>query len=173
VPQLGDVSMPEAAKILQIEDPHFTVRLYEDFLKVNLKGSFKNDVEEALENKPVLKRTIGAILSVFVPLNIRLKDIDSVNLDEEGKLKIVLPHRRDIVLPLERKDAEHLIEKLNEWIPKAKKKELKRIIRSNVKKRRKKSKSVPLSSYRSVPYYFPTEQVDIVNKLRRKKKRKK
>jgi hypothetical protein len=48
---------------------------------------------------------------------------------------------------------------------------MKRIARRKVKR---KSKGTPPSSYVTVPYYFPTEQVDIVDKFGgRKRKRKK
>lgn len=60
--------MPEAIAILEVDGPHFTVRLYENLLRVDLKGSLKNEIEEALENKPILKETIGNILSTFAPL---------------------------------------------------------------------------------------------------------
>jgi hypothetical protein len=42
------------------------------------------------------------------------------------------------------------------------------------KKKLKKTtkKSAPPSSYASMPYYFPTEQVDIVRKVRTKKRAK-
>ena len=73
--------MPEAIPVLEVDRLHFTIRLYENLLKIDLKGSFKNEIEEALENKPVLKETIGSVLSVFVPLHIRLSDIDSVHMD--------------------------------------------------------------------------------------------
>ena len=104
---------------MEVEDPHFTIRLYEDLLKIDLKGSFKNEIEEALENKPVLKETIGRLLGIFVPLHIQLSDVDSVHMDESGKIKISLSHHRDIVIPLEHKeDAEKLVEKLNQLISK-------------------------------------------------------
>jgi hypothetical protein len=108
----------EAIPVLEADRAHFTIRLYENLLKIDLKGSFKNEIEEALENKPVLKETIGSVLSVFVPLHIRLSDIDSVHMDETGKLEINLPLHRNIVIPLERKDAERFVDKLNELIPK-------------------------------------------------------
>jgi hypothetical protein len=111
--------MPQGIPVLEVERAHFTIRLYENLLKIDLKGSFKNEIEEALENKPVLKETIGSVMSVFVPLHIRLSDIDSVHMDEKGKLEINLPLHRNIVIPLERKDAERVVHKLNELIPKA------------------------------------------------------
>jgi len=62
-------------------------------------------VEEALENKPILKETIGGILGIFIPLHIRLKDIDSVHMNETGKVTINLPYRRHITIQLESKHA--------------------------------------------------------------------
>ena len=109
--------MPAANTVLEVEDPHFTIRLYEDLLKIDLKGSFKNELEEALENKPVLKETIGRVLGIFVPLHIPIGDIDSVHMDEAGKIKVSLSHHRDILIPLEHKeDAEKLVDKLNQLI---------------------------------------------------------
>jgi len=39
-------------------------------------------------------------------------------------------------------------------------------------KKKAKKRSVPPSSYSTMPYYFPTEQVDIVKKIKSKKRRK-
>lgn len=165
--------MPEPLAVFEVKEPHITVRLYENLLKIDLRGSFKNEIEEALENKPVLKETFGNILGMFVPLHIRLSDIDSVHMDETGKIKVKLSLHRNIVIPLEREDGERLVEKLNQLIPKAKNQEIReRIMKRRARRKREKSKRVP-SSYVTVPYYFPTEQVDIVNKLRPRKKRKK
>lgn len=151
-----------------------SVKLYEYLLRIDLKGSLKNEIEEALENKPVLKETIGGVLSIFAPLNVRLSNIDSVHMDETGKIKVILPHRRDVVIPLDLKDGQRLLDKLNQLIPKAKNRELterimKRIARRKVKR---KSKGTPPSSYVTVPYYFPTEQVDIVDKFGGRKRKK-
>jgi len=95
--------MPEVMLVLKVENPHFAIRLYENLLRIDLKGSFKNEIEEALENKPILKETIGGLLGIFVPLHIRVSDIDSVHMDETGKVKIDLPHHRHIVIPLKKK----------------------------------------------------------------------
>ena len=167
--------MPRAIKVLEVENPHFTIRLYEDLLKIDLKGSFKNEIEEALENKPVLKETIGRILGIFVPLHIRIREIDSVHMDETGKITVSL-HHRNIVIPLERKEnAEKLMEKLNQLISNAKTAKIKEriAIRRAKRKLRRKSRRISPSSYATVPYYFPTEQADIVDKLNRKRKKQK
>ncbi len=168
--------MPRTIIVLEVENPHFTIRLYNDLLKIDLKGSFKNEIEEALENKPVLKETIGRIFGIFVPLHIRVSDIDSVHMDETGKINVSLPHHRNIVIPLERKeDAEKLVEKLNQLISNALTVKIKERIakRRGKRKLKRKSRGVSPSSYGTVPYYFPTEQADIVDKLRRKRKKQK
>lgn len=121
--------MSEATEILRIDRPHFTIEVSESLLRIDLKGSAKNDIEEALENKPVLKQTIGNILEMFIPLHVRLSDIDSVHMDKNGKVVITLPHRKDVVIPLEPEDAKRLVDKLNQLVPAAKDKELRRIIK--------------------------------------------
>jgi hypothetical protein len=123
-----DTSMSETTAVLDIEKPHFSVRLYENMLKIDVKETVKYEIEEALENKPLLRETIGHILNVFVPLHIRLCDIDSVNMDKTGKVKIHVSHHRDVTIPLETKEARILVEKLNQLIPEAKRKELERLM---------------------------------------------
>ena len=111
---------PLSNTVLEVEDPLFTIRLYENLLKIDLKGNFKNEIEEALENKPVLKETVGRVLGIFVPLHIPISNIDSVDMDEAGKIKVSLSHHRDIIIPLEHKeDAEKIVKELNQLISKA------------------------------------------------------
>jgi len=117
--------------VLVIDHPHFTVRLYEKMLRIDLRGTFRAEIEEALENKPILRETVGYILGIFVPLHINLSDIGSVNMDRTGKVKIHLPHHRDAVIPFEPKEAKRLVDKLNQLIPKAKEKELERIMKEH------------------------------------------
>ena len=113
--------------VFEVEDPHFTIRLYNDLLKIDLKRNFKIEIEEALE-KPILKETIGRMLGISVPLHFHVSDIVSVHLDGTGKLKINLIHQRHILIPFERKeDAEKLMEKVNELISKAETKEIQEI----------------------------------------------
>jgi hypothetical protein len=117
--------------VLEIDNPQFIIRLYEELLKMEVKGSVKNEIEEALENTPIARQTIGNILGLFVPLHVRLCDIDSVSMDKAGKVKLVLPHRRDLTIPLGTEDAKKLVSKLNELIPMAKQKELERIMKKH------------------------------------------
>jgi len=122
-------NMPETPEVLRIDKAHFTVRVFEDTLRIDLKGTAKNNLEEALENKPVLKETIGNILGMFIPLHVHLSEIDSVHMDENGKVVLKIPRHRDVVIPLEPTDAKRLVDKLNQLIPRAKEKELTRIIK--------------------------------------------
>jgi hypothetical protein len=139
--------MPEKIKILEVKNPHFTIKLSDELLKIDLKGSFKNEVEEALEHKPILKETVGKILGVFVPLHILISDIDSVDLDETGKVTVNLPHRRDVVLPLEHiENAEKLVEKLNQLISEARTEKIKK--NSEIKLAEKKLKKERLKEKR-------------------------
>lgn len=168
--------MPKATTVFQIDNPHFTVRLYDDLLRIDLKGSLKNEIEEALENRPVLKETVGNILGIFVPLHIRVSEISSVSTNERGKVKVSLSHHRSIVIPIERKeDAEKLVQKLNQTISNFRTAKIKKRLSTRRAKKRlkRRSKGSLPSSYGTVPYYFPTEQTDIVDKLNRKKRNRK
>ena len=111
--------MSNVDKILKIENPHLTLRLYPNMVKVDLKGSFKNEIEEAVENKPVLKQTLGKVLGLFVPLHIKIRDIDLAEMKENGEVKLKIPKHRDITIPFERKeDAEKFFDELNKNIKK-------------------------------------------------------
>ena len=120
--------MSQAKAILEIDNPHFTIRLYENWLWIDLKGDTKNEIVEALENKPVLRQSIGNILEIFAPLHIHLSDIDSVRLDSAGKVKLVLPRRRDVTIPLAVNEAKTFVDTLNPLIAKEKEKEAQRVI---------------------------------------------
>jgi len=90
--------------VLEIDHPHLIIRLSVDLLRIDVKGSFKEKVEEALGNAPILKN----VFSLFVPLHVRLSDIDSTRIEGTDKVKITLRHHRDIILPLERMRQENL-----------------------------------------------------------------
>ncbi len=123
--------MSETNVLVRIDKPHFTISLYEKALIIDVKGKLKDEIKETLENKPVLRETLGRILGMFAPLHVRLNDIDSVNMDKIGTVKIHLPHHRDVVITLERKEAKRLVDKLNQLIPEAKENELERIIKEH------------------------------------------
>jgi hypothetical protein len=120
--------MSEKDAVLSIDEQHFTVRLYENLLKIDLKGSTKNNIVEAMENKQILRESIGEILGIFIPLHIHLGDIDSVRIDKAGRVEVNLPRHRNITIRLAAKEAKQLVDKLNQLIPKAKERELKRLM---------------------------------------------
>ncbi len=109
--------------ILKIEKPHFVVRLHEDLLEVDLKDGAKKELEDAVEAHPILRESLGVLFQTMIPLDIALSEIDSVEVDDNSRLKIVIPLRRDIIIPLEINDSRKLADKLNELIPLAKLKE--------------------------------------------------
>ena len=119
--------MSEGKAVLEIEGSHFTLRLYEDWLRIDLRGNTRDEIAEALENKPVLKQSIGSILEIFAPLHIHLSDIDSVRTDSLGKVKLVLPRRRDVTIPLTVNEAKTFVDTLNPLIEKEKEKKIQQI----------------------------------------------
>jgi hypothetical protein len=80
--------MSQNLLLLKIDRPYLTVEVYRDWLKIDLKGNAINEAERALGNRRVLKETIGAVLGLFVPLRIRIKDIESVTTDSSGRVTI-------------------------------------------------------------------------------------
>jgi hypothetical protein len=125
------LEMSKSNLVLTIDKPHFTVELYQNMLKIDLKEAAKNEIKEGVETKSMLGQILGKILSMFAPLHVRLSDIDSVKADNVGNVKIVLPHHRDMVIPLDVKDATKLVEKLNDLIPVEKEKELERLMKKH------------------------------------------
>jgi hypothetical protein len=114
--------------VMVIDKPHFTVMLHQDLLEVDLKEGVKKELEDVVEANPILRGSLGFLLQSVVPLDVPLKDIESVEQDEKGQVKIKIPHRKDINIPLESKESKKLIDKLNELIPVEKQKERERIL---------------------------------------------
>ena len=106
--------------MLIIDKPKFVVKLHEDILEVDLKEGAKKEFEDVIESDPLLKKSLGFVFQTVIPSDISLSSIDTVEVDEKGILKIVVPRQRDIVIPLEPEEAQRLAEKLNELIPLAK-----------------------------------------------------
>lgn len=109
--------MAEEELVMVIEKPHFTVKLHSSLLEVDLKSGVKKELEDVLEASPALRENLGFLFQTIIPLDVPLRDIESVDIDEEGQVKIVIPLRRDIIIPLDSKESQRLIEKLNELIP--------------------------------------------------------
>ena len=108
--------------ILVIEKPDFVVKLHREWIDVDLKESGKAKLEAAIEKDPLLKKTIGFVLQSKIPSDVELCDITSVEVDEKGKLKLIIPRHVDIVLPLGLEEANRLANELRDLIPLAKSK---------------------------------------------------
>jgi len=102
--------------ILKTDKPHFVVKLFEDVLEVDLKEGAKKKLEKVVEANPVLRESLGLLFQTIVPLDIALDAIESVNVDDNGRLKVVIPDRKDLVIPLEVDESRRFAEKLNELI---------------------------------------------------------
>ena len=106
--------------ILVIEKPDFIVKLHKEWIDVDLKETGKAKLEAAIEKDPLLRKTIGYVLQSTIPSDVELCDIKSVEVDEKGQLKLVIPRHVDIVLPLGVDDANRLSCELKDLIPLAK-----------------------------------------------------
>ena len=114
--------------VLTIDKPQFVVKLHKNLLEVDLKEGAMKELEDVLEAKPILRESLGFLFQTVIPLDIPLKDIDSVSADEKGQVKIVIPSRRDIHIPLDTKEAKRLVNKLNELIPVEKQRHLESLL---------------------------------------------
>ena len=106
--------------ILVIDKPDFVVRLHKEWIEVDLKEGGKAKLEAAIEKDPLLRKTIGFVLQKTIPSDVELCDIKSVEVDDKGQLKLVIPRHVDIVMPLGIDDANRLANELKDLIPLAK-----------------------------------------------------
>jgi hypothetical protein len=106
--------------ILVIEKPDFVVKLHKEWIDVDLKETGKAKLEAAIEKNPSLRKSVGFVLQSTVPSDVELCDIKSVEVNEKGHLKLVIPRHVDIVLPLGIDDANRLANELKDLIPLAK-----------------------------------------------------
>jgi hypothetical protein len=103
--------------VMTIDKPHFTVKLRATQLEVDIKDGAREELEKLLEAKPAFRDSVGLLFQTVVPLDVRLRDIRSVGLDKKGRVRIDIPRRRDLTIPLEQEESKRLIDKLNELIP--------------------------------------------------------
>ena len=103
--------------VMVIDKPHFIVKLHTNLLKVDLKEGIRKELEAVVEAKPILRDSLGLLFQTIIPLDVRLRDIQSASVNKKGQVKIAIPHRRDIFIPLEADEAQRLVDKLNELIP--------------------------------------------------------
>ncbi|MDH5733450.1 MAG: hypothetical protein OEY88_06675 [Candidatus Bathyarchaeota archaeon] len=110
--------------VLAFDKPNYVVKLYEYLLEVDLKEGIRTELEDVLEDKSFLKESLGFIFQTVVPVDVWLKDIESASVCKDGRAKIVIPHHKDITIPLSPDESKKLVGKLNELIPTVKKKDL-------------------------------------------------
>ena len=101
--------------VMLIEKPHVKVKLHERVLEVDLTGGFRKELEDIVEARPALRQTVGFLFQTIIPLDVPLKDIETTTLDERGRVRIVIPHRRDLVIPLAPDESKPFLIKLD-WL---------------------------------------------------------
>jgi hypothetical protein len=92
-------------------------------------GPTTRDHRLSRQAKSSLGQILGRILNMLAPWHARLADIDSAIADKRGNVKIVLSHGRNVVVPLEPKEAAKLVNKLNTLVPVEKQKVLERLMK--------------------------------------------
>jgi hypothetical protein len=115
-----EVALVEKDPILVIEKPDFIVKLHKEWIDVDLKEGGKAKLERAIEKDPLLKKTLGFLLQATIPSDVELCDVKSVEVNNRGQLKLVIPRHVDIVMPLGINDAYRLACELKDLIPLAK-----------------------------------------------------
>jgi hypothetical protein len=110
--------------VMVIDKPHFIVKLHKTLLEVDLKEGVKKKLEDFVERDPHLRESLGVLFQTVIPLDVQLKNIETVWLNEKkGEVQIIIPNRRDLHIPLEKDEAQKLVDKLDELIPIEKAKE--------------------------------------------------
>ena len=84
---------------------------------MDLKEGVRKEFEDLAEAKPILRETLGMLYQFAGPLDVELKDIDKVLIEKDGRVKVVIPNRRDLHIPLTPQEAQTLTGKLDELIP--------------------------------------------------------
>jgi len=128
---VAEPKMESDEPVMVFDKPHFIVKLYETLLKVDLKEGARKNLESFVESNPHLRESLGLLFQMAIPLDVQLKEIETVKLSGEGHVQIVTPHRRDLHILLEKDEAEKLVDKLNELISVEKAKEEERITASS------------------------------------------
>ena len=130
--------------IMVIDKPLFTIRLHQNLLEVDLKEGAKKKLEDFVEANPTLRGSLGFLFQSVVPLDVALKDIESVEQDENGRIKIAIPRRKDISIPLEPNESEKFIGTLKELVLVEKKREIERMLSLDKRKLLRRLKALSL-----------------------------
>lgn len=127
--------------VMVIEKPYMVVKLHPRLLEVDFAAGLRKELENVLEAKPGLRDTLGFIFQSVIPLDVPLKDIDSASVNEEGQVRIEIPLRRDLVIPLKMAESRRLVEKLNQLIPIEKERALRELEESERRRRELEAKT--------------------------------
>jgi hypothetical protein len=111
--------------VMTIDKPHFIVKLHTTQLEVDLREGARKELEKLIEANPTFRDSVGLLFQSVIPIDVRLRDIRSVGLDKKGRVKIDIPRRKDLTIPLDQEESKRLIDKLNELIPPEKERALK------------------------------------------------
>lgn len=130
--------------IMVIDKPLFTIKLHQNLLEVDLKEGAKKKLEDFVEANPTLRGSLGFLFQSVVPLDVALKDIESVEQDEKGRIKIAIPRRKDISIPLEPNESEKFIGTLKELVLAEKKREIERMLALDKRKLLRRLKALSL-----------------------------
>ncbi len=112
--------------LLVVEKPKFVVRLYDDVLDVDLKEGARREFEHLIEDRAALRKSLGFLFQTVYPSDIPLSRIGSVEVDDNGQLKIIIPRHVDILIPLEFEESWRLAKQLRELVPRARAKKSER-----------------------------------------------
>jgi len=100
--------------LMIIEKPHLRVKLHPRLLEVDLTDGLRKDLEDLAESRQAVRETLGFLFQTIIPLDVPLREIQSTGLDEKGRVRIVIPHRRDLHIPLAAEESRALLAKLDE-----------------------------------------------------------
>jgi hypothetical protein len=142
--------------VMVIDKPHFKVKLHKTLLEVDLKEGLRKKLEDALEANPKIRESLGLLFQTVIPLDVPLRNIESASVDENGHVKIAIPSRKDIHIPLELNESKSLVEKMNELIPAEKAKAVEELQASDKAKKafEPEREMVESEAYRERPGHF-------------------
>ena len=144
--------MPDKSVVFMIDKPHFEVKLLSDLLKVDLKEGSRAEIDKLVGNRTALRDTLGWMFQTIVPLDVQLWQIEKVTTEPSGKVNIVIPHRRDIHIPLEPLEAEKLVEKMNELIPIEKQRRMQKDMAERAAEKDRDLQKVRTAKFRRQPF---------------------
>ncbi len=102
--------------VMLIEKPHVKVKLHQQVLEVDLTEGLRRELEDLVEAKPALRQTVGFLFQTIIPLDVPLKDIETTTFEEGGLVRIIIPHRRDLTIPLTADESKPFLIKLDQLI---------------------------------------------------------